>query len=290
MTYLGESVICAVNGSGLASMEIDASGAPSFAYHYDPLIFAHRTITTLVPRQGGCMVHLYFNALLNNVLPRELTIRGISLVSYIPAQENYVFLIPPFQRRNPEWEAVGFTALSADEFAFEWKYTDATETRFAYTRFRAETREERDDTRESYLLSLGVPALTGPEVPAVLAPFFAACLAGIHAPQERATVHFAIRSRDSPVRRFFRSENGGDSLVFVPVFEDAGIRIALLPGGRALRASSDGRSVARALPALPESCRYTDILLKGKFLIVSWEETAFTDVGCAGLLLTPAEP
>ena len=295
MSFLGDSAYCAVNGSGLATIDIDSSGTPSFAYHYDALIFAHRTITTLVSRGSEIAVHLYYNALLNTVGPEELAIRGISLVTYIPAQDNYAFIISPFQRRNPEWEAVGFAALSADEFSFEWKYTDAFETRFAYTRYRASVREEVEDSRSSFVLSLGVPAIAGPEVPAGLASFFAACQAEIPksltgAGLAGATVHFAVRSRETPSRKLYRSESDGDSLVLVPVFEDGRGWIALLPDGRILRAAADGKARSRTLPRLPERYRYTDLMLKDKTLIVPWEETSFTQVGCAGLLLTPLEP
>ena len=53
-------------------------------------------------------MHLYYNALLNDAPQQDLTLTGISLVSFLPAKADYAFLIPPFQRKNPDYEAVGF--------------------------------------------------------------------------------------------------------------------------------------------------------------------------------------
>ena len=77
----------------------------------------------------------------------------------------------------------------------------------------------------------------------------------------------------------------------IPVFEDTGVRLALLPGGRLLSAPAGGAASAGAssrfidLPALPRGFRYTDIVKSGSFLVASWEESRFTDVGRAGILL-----
>ena len=157
MAFLGDTLYCAVNGSGLATLAVDAKGAAAFTYHADPLIFAHRTITTLIPRQGTLAVHLYYNALLNDVPQQDLSISGISLVTYLPSQDDFSFLIPPFQKKNPDWEAVGIAPLSEDSFDFEWKYTDTAQTRFAYTRFHADTSREESANREAYLAALGTP-------------------------------------------------------------------------------------------------------------------------------------
>jgi hypothetical protein len=82
MAFFDGILYCGVNGSGLAAMTRDAAGKISFDYHPDPLIFGHRTITTLVPRQGTLAVHVYFNALLNDARQQDLSLGGISLVSY----------------------------------------------------------------------------------------------------------------------------------------------------------------------------------------------------------------
>jgi len=286
MAFLDDTLYCAVNGSGLASMGKDAAGAPVFSYHPDSLIFAHRTVTTLVPRQGALAIHLYYNALLNDASLQDLAISGISLVSYLPAQSDYAFLISPFQRKNPDWEAVGFAPESENSFDFEWKYTDASETRFAYTRYHADTRAEEAVDRETYLAALGVPSITGPDVPTTLAAFFASCRAGISLPSSDTALQFSLRSRESPVRRNYRSQKESDSAVAVPVFQEQGSLFALLPAGKVLSAVSGG-SRTIALPRLPQGFRYTDLVKWGDALVLPWEETSFTDVGRAGILVFP---
>ena len=283
--FLGDTLYCAVNGSGLAAFGRDPSGAPTFTYHDDPPIFGHRTITTLIPRQGSLAAHVYFNALLNDARQQDLAIAGICLVSFVPRQTDYTFLIPPFQKKNPDWEAVGFTAESENSFDFEWKYTDASETRFAYTRYHADTNAEEMVDRSTFLAALGVPAIEGPDVPSTLAAFFSTCLADMPTLGPSASVQFALRSRENPVKRSYRSRKDSESSVSVPLFEEQGKLFALLPDGRVLIAETASPPRELSLPPLPPGFRYTDFVKWGSSLVVSWEEIAFTDVARAGLLV-----
>jgi hypothetical protein len=288
MAFLGDTLYCAVNGTGLASVGFDTAGAPVFAYHADPLIFAHRTITTLVPRQGTLAVHVYFNALLNDARQRELPISGISIVSFLPAKSDFSFLIPPFQKKNPDWEAAGFAAESENQFDFEWKYTDAAETRFAYTRYHADTEAEESSTRETYLAALGVSSISGARVPPDLGEFFEMCRTSIPKLADGASLQFTLRSRERPVRVSYRSQQVSDSAVMIPVFEEHGTRFALIPGGRVIASAASSPPID--LPGLPRAFRYTDFVKEGEFLIVAWEEVSFTTVGRAGLLLYRLRP
>ena len=288
MAFLGDTLYCALNGTGLAAIGLDPAGTPVFAYHADPLIFAHRTITTLVPRQGTLAVHVYFNALLNDAQQRELPISGISIVTYLPSHTDFSFLIPPFQKKNTDWEAVGFAAESESQFDFEWKYTNDAETRFAYTRFNADTQAEEVTSRETYLASLGVPSISGAQVPADLGAFFEMCRKTIPNLAAGASLQFALRSRENPVRRSYRSQPVSDSAVTIPVFEEQGARLALIPGGRVVSSAAAARPID--LPGLPRGFRYTDFVKEGDLLVVAWEEAAFTNVGRAGLLLYRLRP
>jgi hypothetical protein len=287
MAYLDGLLYCAVNGSGLATLARDAAGAPVFTYHFDPLIFAHRTITTLVPRPGALAVHVYFNALLNDARQQDLSLSGISLVSFSPSRSDYSFLIPPFQRLNPDWEAVGFAAESENSFDFEWKYTDASETRFQYTRYHADTKAEEPAVRDTYLAALGVPAIGGAAVPSTLAAFFASCKAEMPALSGDASLQFSLRSVENPVRRAYRSRKESESAVVVPVFEEKGTLLALLPDGRVLSSEKGAPPKSAALPRLPGGFRYTDLIKWGSSLVIPWEEVSFTDVGRAGMLIYP---
>jgi hypothetical protein len=287
MAFFDDALYFGVNGSGLAAIGRDSAGTIAFTYHSDALIFGHRTITTLVPRQGSLAIHLYFNALLNDARQQDLSLGGISLVSYTPKLSDYAFLIPPFQRGNPDWEAVGFATESENSFDFEWKYTDASETRFQYTRFHADTKAEEPADRDTFLAALGVPAIEGPSVPSTLASFFASCRSEMPALQPGASLQFSLRSRESPVRRNYRSKKDSETAVAVPMFEEQGKLLALLPDGRVLSAEPGASPRAMALPRLPEGFRYTDLVKWGTSLVVSWEESFFTDVGRAGILVYP---
>ena len=287
MAFLDGILYCGVNGQGLAAVARDAAGKISFDCHFDPLIFGHRTVTMLVPRQGSLTVHLYFNELLNDVRQQDLPMSGISLVSYEPRQSDYSFLIPPFQRANPDWEAVGFAPESENSFDMQWKYTDASETRFQYTRFHADTKTEEPVNRETFLSALGLPAIEGPSVPSTLGSFFSACLSEMPALAPGASIQFSLRSRESPLRRNYRSRKESETAVTVPIFEEEGKLFALLPDGRVLGAESGSPARSVNLPRLPRGFRYIDFVKWGASLVVSWEESAFTDVERAGLLVYP---
>ncbi len=287
MAFLDGALYFGVNGSGLATIGRDSTGKITFDYHSDSLIFEHRTITTLVPRQGSLAIHIYFNALLNDARQQDLTLSGISLVSYSPRQSDYSFLIPPFQRLNPDWEAVGFATESENSFDFEWKYTDASETRFQYTRYHADTKAEEPADRDTFLAALGVPAIEGPSVPSTLASFFASCRAELPALAQGASLQFSLRSRASPVRRNYRSQKESETAVAVPMFEEEGKLLALLPDGRVVSTETGSAPRTLALPRLPRGFYYTDLVKWGSSLVIPWEEISFTDVGRAGILVYP---
>jgi hypothetical protein len=285
MAFLDGDLYCGINGAGIAGVAFDAAGTPTFTGHLDSLIFAHRTLTTLIPRPGALGVHLYYNALLNDTPAQDLTLTGISLVSWLPAKADFSFLIPPFQKKNPDWEAVGFAPLTASVYELEWKYTNAGETRFAYTRFDADSLAETAVAREAYLAALGVPAISGDGVPADLAAFFAQCRGALGPSPSGTALLFTVRTASGVVRRSFRSAPQSDAAVTIPVFEETGARWALLPGGKVLGVPAAGARRTVELPALPRGFRYTDLAKSGSFLVVPWEETRFTDVGRAGILV-----
>jgi len=287
LAFLGDQLFCGINGAGLASLARNAQGGLEVTYHADPMIFAHRTITTLVPRQQTLLVHLYYNALLNDARPQDLSLGGISLVAWSPGQKDFAFLVPPFQRANPDWEAVGFAAESADSYDLEWKFTDASETRFQYTRFHADSRAEDPEDRDTFLASLGEVAIDGPSVPADFAAFFSACRSKVGPQPAGVSLQFTVRSRENPVKRSWRSRRESESAVIIPVFQDKGTLLALLPEGRLLSAAPGAAPAEVKLPALPPGFRYTDVVEWGSALVLPWEETEFTDVSRSGLLVYP---
>ncbi len=287
LAYLGGDLYAGINGSGLAVFGRDPDGTPQFTYHADSMIFGHRTITTLVPRSGALTVHLYYNALLNDTLRQDLSLAGISLVTFAPKLNDYSFLVPPFQRKNPDWEAVGFAPESENSFDFEWKFTDASETRFQYTRFHADTRAEEPESRDTFLSALGVPSIDGPSVPAALAQFFAACRGELPPLPPGASLAFSLRSRESPIKRSYRSQKESQSATVIPVYEEQGKLIGLLPDRRLLRLAPGGTPRAIGLPDLPKGFQYTDVVKWGEFLVLPWEEASFTDVSRAGILIYP---
>ena len=124
MVSLKEKLFLAVNGHGIASLNISASNSTESEYFYDTLIFQYRTITTLIPGNKTLLCHLYFNKLLNITTEEQLKIQGISLLKLFPEDGIYQFINPPFQKKHPDWESVGFIPEKADRFFLECKYSD----------------------------------------------------------------------------------------------------------------------------------------------------------------------
>lgn len=285
LAFVGDSLWLAVNGHGLAA--VAPGDPPSFTARYDEWLFPQRTITTLVPRGGSIVCHLYYNATLNTA-PREgLKAEGVSFLSFETGLDDYAVLLPPFQRANPGWEAVGVAPLAGGEFLVEWKLA-ADETRFAWSRFAPEKGTEAPSTREAYQQAL---AYRSADDAAVVSRgtrlLFDACLAELAAggvrPGDAVSVIFVVRERTDPLKRSFRTGTG-DAFVTVPVFLETGAGRALLPGGRVVTLAADGSRATLDLPALPAGFRYTDLVRSAEHLVVPWEEVRFTDVGASGVL------
>jgi len=284
VAILGDTLWLAVNGHGLASV---ANGdPPSFAARYDDWLFPHRTITTLVPRAGSLLCHLYYNTMLNTAARESLKAEGISFLSFETALDDYAVLLPPFQRRNPRWEAVGAAPLANGEFLVEWKLA-AEETSFAWTRFVPATKAERSSTREAYQQALAYAPADGAAVSGGVRLLFDACLAELAAtgvrPGDEVSVLFVVRERAAALKRTFRS-GAGDAFVTVPVFLESEAGRALLPGGRVVSLAADRTRTTLDLPSLPAGFRYTDLVRAGEHLVAPWEEVRFTEVGAAGVL------
>jgi hypothetical protein len=291
LAFLGGTLWLAVNGHGLAS--VAPGDPPAFAARYDDWLFPHRTVTTLLPRDGSLLCHLYYNATLNTVARDGLKADGISFVAFDTSIDDYIVLLPPFQRRNPEWEAVGAAPLANGEFLVEWKLA-ADETSFAWTRFVPDTRAEGPSARAAYQQALAYAPADGASLSGGVRLLFDACLAALAAdgvlPGDAVSVIFIVRERAGTLKHGFRSGTG-EAFVTVPVFlEPAGGR-ALLPGGKVVSLRADGTRTDLELPALPAGFRYTDFVASGEHLVVPWEEVRFPDVGAAGVLFyrLPAE-
>ncbi len=287
--FLQGTLYFAVNGSGIARMGFEGSG-PAFGYFYDSLIFPYRTVTTLVPRQNAITAHLYFNEFLNTTAPAQLPLGGICLVSFIPSTGEYSFLMPPFQKKRPEWEAVGFLPVDEEDFYFEWKRSEQNETSFAYTRFSPAAGTETAVSREVYIASFQLSASKAPGKSAAREALFALCRSRLPELEEGTALHFTVRSSGDPLRRVFRSGEGTQGLVTIPVFEGPDGAFALLPDGKALRIPVAAAAETIALPPLPAGFHYTNIMRAGDFLFLPWEQAAFTNVGAAGVLLYRIAP
>jgi len=284
MAFLGDTLWLAVNGHGLAS--VTGGDPPAFAARYDDWLFPHRTVTTLVPRGGSLVCHLYFNAVLNTTPRERLPADGISFIAFDPGIDDYVVLLPPFQRRNPAWEAVGAAPLADGEFLVEWKLA-ADETSFAWTRFAPASRTEAPSTREAYQQALAYAPVDGASLSRGVRLLFDACLAELAAagvrPGDAVSVIFSVRERGGTMKHGFRAGTG-DAFVTVPVFLEPAAGRALLPNGTVVSIGVDGARTAIRLPALPAGFRYTDLAATGEHLVAPWEEVRFTDVGAAGVL------
>jgi hypothetical protein len=285
LAFLGDTLWLAVNGHGLAA--VVPGNPPSFAARYDDWLFPQRTVTTLFARDGRLLCHLYFNTTLNTVARSTLKAEGISFLAFDTGIDDFVVLLPPFQRANPAWEAVGAATLANGEFLVEWKLA-AEETSFAWTRFAPGTKAEGPSTREAYQKALAYAPADGPDVSSGVRALFAACAEHLAAPGTRtgdaASVVFLVRDRTGAARRAFRSGTG-DAFTTVPVFLDAASGSALLPDGSVVVVRADGTRTTLALPKLPEGFRYTDLARSNGYLVVPWEEVRFPDVGAAGILL-----
>jgi len=291
-----DRVYVAINGYGIAELTIRESAAgettdPDFRYFYDAMIFRYRTLTTLISEQDSLLCHLYFNKLLNVVDESELKLQGISLLRLFPRTGVYEFITPPYQEAHPDWEAVGFVPLTTQEFFFQWKYSDRNRTLFSYSRFDLAGLEEQEAGELGFRRSYGFQDIddraSGP-----LKLLLAEAQELLDEPGASTGYQLHIRTDDqSLIRRYEYHPDEFTSADEIRMVSLSGVRRAehtllLLPGGLLLKASPDSRRIQRfRLAVLPEGYTYRELLLHGQYLLASWEQTSFTEVGAAGIFL-----
>jgi hypothetical protein len=295
LASLGGEIFLAVNGHGLAALQ-PAAGNPGSSdrirYFYDPTLFAHRTISTLIAEPETLLCHLYFNRILNTVPAESLLLQGISLVRHHPAQDVYELIIPPFQDRHPDWEAVGFLPRSRERFLLEWKYTDERETRFSYGLLMLNPTSEAPANRAQFRAGFDFRSLS--EAPPVLRRLLKEAAQSLAPPHSGVGLHFLVRSAESPLIRRYAyadvpAENGpGPRLLTVHAVERGDRAWLLLPGGALLENLSGSEAPRRLdLPPLPPQFHYTDLFAGNSCLLLPWEQADFIQVGAAGLYIRP---
>jgi hypothetical protein len=299
LAVLGDRVYAGVNGRGVAELDLQGGTTPEIRYLYDPLLFAYRTLTCLIPGDTDLLVHVYFNATLNVVAAEELPLRGVSLVRLFPGSGEYRLLTPPFQAGRPAWEAVGLVAQSPQRLFFEWKLSGAEESRFAYTVLSLEPggpEEQRADVL-AYRNSFGFRDVER-EGPQPLRLLVREARRRLDSREASTAYQVELRREGSPLPEryeyhppgFARSED--IRLYTLGAVERGGRYALLLPDGVLLRAAAQpsGGTWQRALgalhlPSLPPGHRYCALLVAGEHLLATWEEPAFTEVGSAGIFL-----
>jgi len=299
---IGERAYLGGNGRGVAELDLQGRGAPGVRYLYDSRLFAHRTLTTVVPAEAELLVHLYFNAALNVVTAEELALRGLSLLRLDPPSGEYRPVTPPFQAVRPEWEAVGFVAQSPRRLHFEWKWSGPEESRFLYTVLSLEAgarlQENRSDAL-AYRNSYGFRDVER-EGPAPLKALFREARRRLDNREASTAYHIELRREGSPLPERFEYHPPGFAraadirLHTLAAVERGGRYALLLPDGLLLRAREPDAPVGAArsdslpelsLPPLPTGHHYGALLVCEATVLAAWEQPLFTEVGSAGIFL-----
>jgi len=295
LSALEHKVFLAVNGLGIVSLDITSLSDPHFEYFYDPLIFQNRTITSLFPDKRTLICHLYFNTLLNTVQQQDLKIQGISLIKLFPGEGIYRFIIPPFQRQNPEWESVSFLLRDQDEFLFEWKHSSPEETLFHYTRLNYREQKEESADRLLFQDSFAFQGVNDLKEPSRLALVINGVINRL-IPAEQGNIstalHFLLKEGNSGVIKRYEYYPPGFSsarhpeLYTINLVKQGEDFIALLPQGTLLRTGPGKKDIETLyLPPTPENIIFTDFYIEDNFLVAAWEEVHFINVGTAGIFI-----
>ena len=287
LTVLGERMYAGINGRGLAEVVLSADGESDFKYFYDPLLFRFRTLTTLVPEQETLLCHLYFNKMLNIVGESDLKLQGISLLRLAPASGIYQFLTPPFQEQHPEWEAVGFIAETPRRFFLQWKYSDHNRTLFSYSLYDPSEGKEEEIGELSYRQSYGFQNVRSSPV---VEPALSEARKRLDTSGISTAYQLSIRFEDVPLpRRLEYHPDDFASAERIQLYSLAGSQrgervLLLLPEGLLLESDPASSGIHRyRLPTLPAGYEYRLLLIHEAHLLASWEHSAFTVVGAAGI-------
>lgn len=295
LTALGDRAYAGVNGWGVAELTLRPGAPPEIRYLYDPLVFGHRTLTTLVPGDGDLLIHLYFNATLNVLTADELPLQGVSLMRLFPQTGELRLLTPPFQTVRPAWEAVGFVAQTPQRLFFEWKWSGLEETRFAYTVLSLQPGGPGEQSVDALAFrnSYGFRDLER-EAPPPLRQLVREARRRLDSREASTGYQVELRRTGAALPERYEYHPPGFAraedirLYSLGAVEREGRYALLLPGGLVLRTGArSGREQDSALqlPALPPGCRYGALAAVGGHLLAAWELSAFTEVGPAGVFL-----
>ena len=308
ISAIEQKVFLAVNGLGMVSLDITSLSDLRFEYFYNPLIFQNRTITSLFPDEKGIICHLYFNTLLNTVRQEDLKIQGISLIKLFPDKGVYRFIIPPFQRQNPEWESVSFLLKNQDKFLFEWKHSSPEETFFHYTLLNYREQKEKSVDRQFFQDSFafqGVNDLKEPSRLVLLIKTVIEILTSSAEDGRSIALHFLLKEDNTGVKKRYKYyppdffSTGNAQLYTINLIKQGDDYVALLPGGTLLKTGPDKKDIRiLELPPTPEGftgftgftgltgLTFTDFYIKDNLLVAAWEEIHFINVGAAGIFVT----
>ncbi len=292
LSLLHGKIFLAVNGRGIAAADISASIPPQFKYYYDPLIFKYRTITTIIPGDKFLLCHIYFNKMLNITSEKNLKIQGISLLKLFPEEEIYQFISLPFQEKNPEWESVGFIPEKSDLFFFEWKFSNEEETRFYHSIFSLDQMTDKAVDENIFRRAYNFREIKNENTPQSLQALFQNAIKRLGSEQFSTAFHFLIRRGEEPIisRYEYYPEDFAKApsirLLTLSIFKQNESYFLLTPQGLIIKADEQGRKLKTyTLPLLPGGYIYLDLIITNRRLLVTWEESLFTDVGSAGLFI-----
>lgn len=288
----GNRVHLAVNGHGIVSVEHGDQQTHAFQYYYYPIIFDARTITLLIPEEQTILCHLYFNKTLNTIGEEDLKIQGVSLFKLIPFEDNFRFVVLPFQKKNPDWESTTFLPLGDRRFYVEWKYTDEEVTRFKYTKVDLARNREESGNREEFLEAYGFQEMKSAWLPKGLKYLFDSSVEELLRDARATAIHFLLRAEDDLITKRFRYMPEGFvqseemTLSEVPVYQKGSFLYALLQDGTVFWSDLENTRKGRhVLPALPKGFVYRNFVVTDTEILATWEESRFFNVGSAGLYI-----
>lgn len=285
----GDTLAVAVNGRGLAFFDA-GSAKPSFSIVSDPSLFEGRAVTAVYAAAGRVYVFLSANDTFGGAAPAS------ALASIAPGETVFRVEEYPFASRYPApWDAVSW-GLGQDGLI-----------RVQLRRPIKGIEEKEDAGEDAYLeigpggswkpvgqgeFLLGWEPSAGSRLPPALAglydPALAAARYGSAFAASSPNVIMDLREAPGFAGRAYVLSGERDSFLSARVsgWSDGSVSAAIHPDGSLrLREGQSGPVISAAFPALPPTFDYGDVAAAGDWVLASWAETVFPEIGRSGLAL-----
>jgi hypothetical protein len=277
--FFNNSIIAGVNSCGISIIRCNED--IEFEYLYNKDVYQYNTITKLYPVNNSVVCHFYFNSILNiNGINKE---NPANTLQYFNSESEEPVSVS-FKQNNPEWEIISMIPSGNNCFYLEWKLENDTNVRFRYSEIAFNTNTEKLINRDTYRSKFNFTDYRNS-----INDYNTVCIMDLilNTADIAGNVHFMMESSDTPfLMRYSRNVNAENEFEEIKLYKSGKTYYAYLrERNKVIAATDENVTFEYCLPELPSGYNYVEFSVLNDFMVLSWEEIDFFNVGSSGILV-----